>query len=180
MFTLQDPGGRHLVVHPQDAATVARIEVDAEAENQRLEYVALTRAQVRLYLPRYGDKACSDQSMYWPIQRSLGSVDRVRGFRVLPIAVGAEQAEPAPADALAGFVAMPAPALGEPAAIDGARGGLAMLSYTRLAHDLHAEAPARASASDAPLPIDAQEFDVDDSAGEVGPNDSRPVRPRAC
>jgi exodeoxyribonuclease V beta subunit len=164
VHTLRDPSGRSLVVDPRDTATKDRISVAAEGENQRLAYVALTRAQVRLYLPRYGDKACSEHGMYWAIQRCLATADQAPGFRVVPVAVGAEEAEPAPPDALAGFVAPPAPALGELPVIDGVRGGLAMLSYTRLAHDVTANARTGAAprgGSGAPLAIDAAEFDVD-------------------
>ena len=172
VFTLRDPLGRRLVVNPQDEPTTTRIDSDLDAENQRLAYVALTRAQVRLYLPRYGDAVCGDRTMYWSIQRCIGNIDRTPGFAVIPVTVGGAEAAAAPADALAGFAAAAAPALGEPPVIDGPRGGLAMLSYTRLAHDLHAEAPApsgRRAGTDAPLAIDAQEFDVDDTAGEVYP-----------
>ena len=184
VFTLRDPDGRRLVVNPQDEPTTTRIENDADAENQRLAYVALTRAMVRLYLPRYGDKVCSEKAMYASIQRCLAAVDRVPGFEVITVLTGADEAAPAPADALAGFVAAPAPALGDLPLVEGARAGLVMLSYTRLAHDLHAEVPRSirsgesqhtlASELDAPLAIDAQEFDIDDSAGEVGPLDLPP------
>ena len=62
-YTHLDPGPR--AVH-EGLGDVAYREIDEEAENQRLAYVALTRAQLRLYLPRYGDKAFDSTAAYAP------------------------------------------------------------------------------------------------------------------
>ncbi|MDB4952951.1 MAG: Exodeoxyribonuclease [Myxococcales bacterium] len=173
---------RVLVVDPQDPEIVRRLEAEGDAENQRLAYVALTRAQVRLYLPLYGDRTVKDRTMYQPIQRCLKPhLDPRRPlaassrplFNIIDVPVGAEELAPAPLDALAGFHAAAPPAVGELAPIDGVRGGLSTLSYTRLAHDLEAAA-ITPNAGEAPLEIDAAEFDSDDASGQVGPEDLPP------
>ena len=176
--TLQDPAGRVLVVGPLDEATQQLVGDEADGENQRLAYVALTRAQVRLYLPIYGDKVVPAPAMYHPVQRCLvphvashAAASRTL-FEAIQLTVGGPEPEPPPADALASFTAPPQPAPRELAPLALERGGIAMLSYTRLAHDLDAAAIA-ARPGDA-LAIDPAEFDVDDSVGQVGPNDLPP------
>ena len=111
------------------------------AEAQRLSYVAMTRAQVRLYLPRYGEKALDDHATYQPIQRALEAAlaRSPRHFEVIDVLAAPAPAEP-PADALAGVDVAAPPPLVELAALPAARAGLAMLSYTRLAHQLDAAA----------------------------------------
>jgi len=79
---------------------------------------------------------------------------------------------PAPSDALADFVAPAPPPPAELAPLPAHRGGLTMLSYTRLAHDANVAAIA-APPGDA-LALDPAEFDVDDTAGDVGDDDLRP------
>ena len=176
--TLRDPAGRAIVVGTPDAATKEALEAAAEAENQRLAYVALTRAQIRLYLPLYGEHVLNKVAAYGPIQRCLEPLSRrapVGGralFQVAPVEVGVPELPPAPPDALSGFVAPPAPPPSELAAIAAERAGLAILSYTRLAADATLAAIA-ARAGDL-LAIDPAEFDVDDAAGEVGPDDLPP------
>jgi len=172
--TLRDGAGRALVVGTPDEATQRRLDDEADAENQRLAYVALTRAQVRLYLPVYSD--LPDGAMYGPIQRCLvpwlkpsNGRDGSR-FERVEIAVGARAASAPPVGALAGFEAPPAPAVEPLAELAPLRRGLTMLSYTRLAHDLDV-APLLGELGDA---IDPAEFDVDDSAGNVGPDDLPP------
>jgi exodeoxyribonuclease V beta subunit len=113
---------------------------DDDAENQRLAYVALTRAQVRLYLPRYGEKICEDRSTYAQIQRclppALASAPQL--FETIDVAVPAASPPEPTAQALAGLdVALPAPVAVLPE-LSAARAGLAMLSYTRLARELDA------------------------------------------
>jgi exodeoxyribonuclease V beta subunit len=169
VHTLRDDHGRALFVGNKTDARFARVEAEQEAEHERLAYVALTRAQVRLYLPRYGgDKDVRERSLYEPIQRCLVPLVARRHplLDIRDIAVADAAALAAPADALAGFDP-PAPvALVELAPITGARGGLAMLSYTRLAHQL---GEARLASAEHPLAFDPAELDVDDSdATEVG------------
>jgi exodeoxyribonuclease V beta subunit len=176
VHTLRDATGRALIVGKVDAATQELLDAEADAEHQRLAYVGLTRAQVRLYLPLYGD--LTSAAMYQPIQRCLTPWvgPRPAGGRVLfetiPVAVGGPAAAPAPSDALASFTAPPPPPPAELAPLPAGRGGLTMLSYTRLAHDASAAAIA-VPPGDA-LAIDPAEFDVDDTAGEVGEADLRP------
>jgi exodeoxyribonuclease V beta subunit len=168
---VRDAVGRTLWVAAHDETIRQQIATEADAENQRLAYVALTRAQIRLYLPLYAEKAISNKSTYWPIQRCLDPmVKRAHPLvETVQIAVGDEEDAPAPADALATFDAPSPPSIVELPAIAAARAGVTMLSYTRLARD-HAraasEAPAPASLADRgdeqPVAIDAAEFDADD------------------
>jgi exodeoxyribonuclease V beta subunit len=174
---LRDATDRLLVVDPQDPETMKALEAAADAENQRLAYVALTRAQVRLYLPLYGDKIATERTMYQPVQRCVRPQALASGatalFHTISVPVGADEATPAPIDALAQFTAAPPPAPRDLAAIGAIRGGLSTLSYTRLSHDVDGAALAP-RAGEAPLAIDASEFDVDDTSGQVGPDDLPP------
>ena len=176
--TLRDPVGRQLVVGTPDAETKEKLDDAAEAENQRLAYVALTRAQIRLYLPLYGEHVLNRIAAYGPIQRCLEPFVRRPApggrtlFQIMPVEVGVPALPPAPPDALREFVPPPPPPPGELAALPAERGGLAILSYTRLASDATLAALA-AKAGDS-LAIDPAEFDVDDSAGEVGPDELPP------
>jgi len=176
--TLRDAVGRRIVVGTPDAKTKEELEAAAEAENQRLAYVALTRAQIRLYLPLYGEHVLNRVAAYGPIQRCLEPFTRRPApagrtlFQVMPVEVGVPELPPAPPDALLGFVPPPPPPPAELAALPHSRSGLAVLSYTRLASDA-AMAAMAARAGDA-LAIDPAEFDVDDSVGEVGPDDLPP------
>ncbi|HEX4422950.1 MAG TPA: UvrD-helicase domain-containing protein [Kofleriaceae bacterium] len=177
VHTLRDATGRALIVGKADAETQGLLDAEADAEHQRLAYVGLTRAQVRLYLPSYSGELTGG-AMYQPIQRCLAPWIGPRPpaaralFEVIAVPVGAPARPPAPADALAGFIAPPPPAIAPLAPLAPSRGGLAMLSYTRLAHDPNVAAIA-VHPGDA-LAIDPAEFDVDDTAGEVGPEDLPP------
>lgn len=184
VHALRDAAGRTLVVAAKDEDTKRRIDDETEAENQRLAYVALTRAQVRLYLPLYGDKALDDAATYHCIQRCLVPLVTHKHplVEIVPVAVGVDPDAPAPADALADLdvPAPPPPAVLAP--IAPARTGLAVLSYTRLARDLDAVAialpisPSAAAAAPGvatgaaagtshgptvPLAIDPAEFAID-------------------
>ncbi|MGN6104953.1 MAG: UvrD-helicase domain-containing protein [Kofleriaceae bacterium] len=170
--TLRDAVGRALVVGAPDPATKEALEAAAEMENQRLAYVALTRAQVRLYLPLYGESVLNRVAAYGPIQRCLAPlVGRPSAgpplFESIPIDVGGPEPEPPPLDALANFGAPPAPPRGELAPLPSERCGLAMLSYTRLATRFD-EAAIAARPGDT-LAIDPAEFDVDAAAAEAAP-----------
>ncbi|MBA3821388.1 MAG: PD-(D/E)XK nuclease family protein, partial [Deltaproteobacteria bacterium] len=180
--TLRDATGRLIIVGEHDDATTAQLEAATDAENQRLAYVALTRAQIRIYLPLYA--SLKKDATYQPIQRCLAPlVERAhRGTRVLfervDVPVDLPELADAPADALASFVAPPAPTTAPLVPLPAARGGLVMLSYTRLAHDL--ETPMIAARPGEALAIDPAEFDVDDASGTVdvaplvGPTDLPP------
>ena len=179
---LRDGAGRAIVVGRPDDTTQKLLDDEIEAENQRLAYVALTRAQVRLYLPLYGEHVLQKHAAYHPIQRCVGpfvgprSADARRLFEPRPVAVGAPELPAAPPDALAGFVAPPVPAVAELAPLPRARAGLEMLSYTRLASDADA-AIVSAPPGDplhVPLEIHPSEFAGDDAVGEVGPSELPP------
>ncbi|MCW5807454.1 MAG: UvrD-helicase domain-containing protein, partial [Deltaproteobacteria bacterium] len=185
--TLREATGRVLVVGNHDPVTREALDGEAEAENQRLAYVALTRAQVRLYLPLYGELPKS--AAYLPIQRCLQPLVaralKPRGvqssprlvtppkamfgepselFEVVQVPVGKGELAAAPADALAGFVAPAPPDVADLAPLPDARSGLAMLSYTRLARDLDAVALA-VRPGDA-IALDPAEFDIDAPAAD--------------
>ena len=176
VHTLRDGAGRALVVGPQDDATAKQLVAEADAENQRLAYVALTRAKVALYLPRYPDEVVDSKSMYWAIQRCLAplAARKDAAFDLREVVMGTPPAPPAPADALAGFEAPPPPVAAELAALDPRRAGLAMLSYTRLGKELDAAA---IEPAELPVAIDPAEFDGEpESATEivVGPDELPP------
>jgi exodeoxyribonuclease V beta subunit len=169
VHTLRDAAGRTLIVGAHDDEVKQRIDDETEAENQRLAYVALTRAQVWLYLPLYGDKAIDSKSTYHCIQRCLAPLVRHRHalLEIVPVAVGEEPDAPAPAGALAHFDVPTPPPLVPLAPIDPARAGLAMLSYTRLARELDAVAVIAAAGAEPrgrqelALAIDPAEFAID-------------------
>jgi exodeoxyribonuclease V beta subunit len=178
VHTLRDATGRALVVGKADPITQQLLDAEADAENQRLAYVGLTRAQIRLYLPVYGEGVLNKMAMYQPIQRCVVPWVAPRAaparvlFETIAVAVGGPPVPAAPADALADFVAPAPPPPAELAPLAAERGGLAMLSYTRLAHDANTAAVA-VSPGDA-LAIDPAEFDVDDTLGAVGASDLPP------
>ena len=175
---LRDGVGRAIVVGTPDDHTQRLLDDESDAENQRLAYVALTRAQVRLYLPLYGDGALQAKAAYHPIQRCVAPLvagaktktDRVL-FEHVAVAVGGAERPPAPADALADFVAAPAPIAVPAAGLPPIQRGLTMVSYTRLAHDVDTAAvavtadDALAVLGDRSSAIDPAEFDVDDARG---------------
>jgi exodeoxyribonuclease V beta subunit len=178
VHTLRDATGRALIVGKADPLIQQLLDAETDAEHQRLAYVGLTRAQVRMYLPVYGDNVLGKAAMYQPIQRCLvpwlGPCPATARqlFETVTVPVGGPTAPPPPGDALAGFRAPPPPPPAELAPLAAIRGGLTMLSYTRLAHDANVSA-IPVHPGDA-LAIDPAEFDVDDSAGEVGPTDLPP------
>ena len=179
VHALRDAAGRQLIVGTPSEAVEKLLADEADGENQRLAYVALTRAQIRLYLPVYGDGTLKSDAAYGPIQRCLapwlgprsGSLGGRVSFEKVDVAVGAAPDAPAPPDVLAGFVAPPAPLVREQAPLAPDRAGLVMLSYTRLAHDVDAKLAARPGDI---LALDPAELHVDDGAGEVGPSDLPP------
>ncbi len=169
VHALRDGAGRALVVGPQDEATERQLAAEVDAEHQRLAYVALTRAKLRLYLPRYPDDAIDRKSMYWQIQRCLAPLVSRHAdlFEPIAVAMGAPAATPAPADALLGLEPPPPPPARELAAIGGARAGLAMLSYTRLGREL---ASAAIEPGELPVAIEPAEFDIEVApASAAGP-----------
>jgi exodeoxyribonuclease V beta subunit len=158
--TLRDAAGRALVVGPQDEPITKLLQAEADAENQRLAYVALTRAKIRMYLPRYLDNVVDAKSTYQPIQRCLVPIVQRKEplFELIDVEVGQPPVPAAPIDALAGFEAPPPPTAMPLARIDGARAGLAMLSYTRLGKTLDAAA---IEPGELPVAIDPAEFDAE-------------------
>ena len=178
VHTLRDGAGRALVVGPQDEAIAKLLVAEADAENQRLAYVALTRAKVRMYLPRYPDEVVDSKSMYWSIQRCLAplAMRKDRAVRAPRRRDGCAGRAARAADALAGFEAPPPP-VARRARRDrsGARAGLAMLSYTRLGRELDAAA---IEPGELPVAIDPAEFDSSrrarPSSRRVGPDELPP------
>lgn len=134
VHTVHDANGLSLVVGPHPETIEKLVQAEASAENQRLAYVALTRAKVRLYLPHYTDGTVDSKSVYHPIERCLGPLVS-RGcehFEVVDVELGKEKTLAAPADALAGFEAPIAPRPVELVEISGSKAGLATVSYTSL------------------------------------------------
>ncbi|CAN5895803.1 exodeoxyribonuclease V subunit beta [soil metagenome] len=176
--TVRDATGRALVVGTPDAATKVLLEANADAENQRLAYVALTRAQLRLYLPLYTHDTVTKGAAYKPVQRCLHASTQTRtkharvmyDMQIIPL--GADALPEPPADALATFVAAPPPPHVELPPLAPERTGFTMLSYTRLANDL--DAAEIAGRPGDILAFDPAEFDVDDTVGEVGPGELPP------
>ena len=179
VHTLRDPAGRALIVGAPDPVTKAQLENEQLAEDQRLAYVALTRAQVRLYLPLY--PKLTKGASYAPVQTCVhaslaaqNSYDALPRplFEDTPVWVDTVEEDAPPIDALASFDAPPPPVTRELAPLAAGRSGLTMLSYTRLAN-LPDTAAIAARAGDL-LAIDPAEFDIDDTVGEVGPDELPP------
>ncbi|HUS30179.1 MAG TPA: UvrD-helicase domain-containing protein [Kofleriaceae bacterium] len=174
---LRDGAGRTLHVDTNDDAIKQQLEMEADAENQRLAYVALTRAQIRLYVPLYGGKPPDKTAMYVPVQRCATHLLKINHplVETVHVGVGVAPDPQAPADALATFDVPAPPTITPLAPLAPARLGLAMLSYTRLAHDLEAAA---LEPGELPHAIDPAEFDVDDRNAEarasLGPDDLPP------
>ena len=174
VHTLRDGAGRALVVGPQAEDIQKLLVAEADAENQRLAYVALTRAKIRMYLPRYPDDAVDAKSMYWPIQRCLAPLVQREdpAFELRDVAMGGPAPAPAPADALAGFEPPPPPVTAPLVALAPSRVGLAMLSYTRLGKELDAAA---IEPGELPAAIDPAEFDGEPATtASVGPDELPP------
>ncbi|MGE3458673.1 MAG: UvrD-helicase domain-containing protein, partial [Kofleriaceae bacterium] len=171
--TLPAADGRTLVLGDPDDVTSQALEDEAVAENQRLAYVAVTRAQVRLYLPSY--LALKGSPAYAPIQRCLTAVladpQATALFQSVAIATDARSLPAPPPDALAALAAPLPPPPREIAPLDATRSGLAMVSYTRLAKTL--EAATLTGRSDARA-IDPAEFDLDDAGGVVAADELPP------
>jgi len=157
-----------LVLGTPDDDTQRLLDDELVAENQRLAYVALTRARVQLYLPLYATEgALQKNAAFHPIQRCIAPFANPRTtakhlFTTVSIEVGLPERPPAPPDALAAFVAPPAPEVAALAELPVAQRGLTMVSYTRLAHDIDIAAVPAAPAADG-VEIDPAEFDVDDA-----------------
>jgi ATP-dependent exoDNAse (exonuclease V) beta subunit len=181
VHTVRDADGRHFVIkRDRDDPIATRIDDATLAENQRLAYVALTRAQIRLYLPCYPEGTIRDEAMYQPIQRCLAPLvaSGDAAFERVAVAIDAPPPLAAPIDALADLVVTPAPQLADLAALAPERAGLVVTSYTRLAHsDLDSrDAPVRVEVADA---IDRGELDGEreayaDAAGDLGLDDLPP------
>ncbi|MEZ4365938.1 MAG: UvrD-helicase domain-containing protein [Kofleriaceae bacterium] len=154
------PGGPPLITVPADdgdgrvtwadgreAAKEARKREEA-LESERLAYVALTRAKVRMYLPWYDDGVVGSTAAYQPIQQAI---TRWADAGVLPphtarieLAIGADDDAPPPPDGvLAGFTAPPPVTARAPRLELARRAGGALVSYSRLAHGGDAGASVR-------------------------------------
>jgi len=172
---MRDESARLLVVGQHEEHIKQRIARESEEEDQRLAYVALTRAQIRLYLPLYPDGAVKANAMYHPIQRCLGPrLAKPSGlFELFDVEIGADELPPAPDDALAGFAAPAPPPTVITPRLAAERAGLTTLSYTRLARDA-----AGAAIMPTPTAFEAAEERVDDARGTevivVGPDELPP------
>lgn len=153
VHTVRDAHGLSLVVGPQAEPIAKLVQEEATAENQRLAYVALTRAKVRLYLPCYTDGVVDAKSMYHSIERCLlplvsrGCAD----VEVVEIDVERVKTAEIPLDALAGLEPPAAPQVHDLTEISGTKAGMTTVSYSRLRHVLHGPAEL-AAPTDAPVP----------------------------
>jgi exodeoxyribonuclease V beta subunit len=124
---------RVLAIGPQETADAEAITDEVRRENQRLCYVAMTRAQLRLYLPLYV-KAEPDSAIA-PIQRYLRplhthkSVAFLVDVRDVPVPGGGGFFA---GEALADFSPPRPPAPRPPVTVPPRQRGIAIVSYTRL------------------------------------------------
>lgn len=141
-----DERQRRLHVGGLDGAAKERVSAETAEENERLCYVALTRAKVRLYLP---SAKAAKGAPYAPIQRALEAVgaDRAdpaiaRGFGWEPV-LASQPVAPLRlvGGGLGGFVIEPPPADTAPAVVAPAQRGFAVTSYTRM-KQVEARSPA--------------------------------------
>lgn len=151
VHTVHDAHGPSLVVGPHPEPVAKLVQAEASAENQRLAYVALTRAKVRLYLPCYTDGVVDAKSMYHSIERCLLPLVSRGGEDVEVVEVDVEHVKTAetPLDALAGFEPPVAPHVSDVEEISGTKAGMATVSYSRLRHLLHGPAELAALSTDA-------------------------------
>jgi exodeoxyribonuclease V beta subunit len=168
VHAVRDAADRALVVDPHDASLKTRLQDALDAENQRLAYVALTRAQVRLYLPLYGDLV-DNKSAYYPIERCLKPLVEQRDlrFEIADLTVGQADAPPPP-DALVDLDVPAPPVAPELAPLAPGRAGLAVVSYTRLAHGLET------SNGSGELVIDPGEFAVEEPSDDIAAGELPP------
>ncbi len=129
-----------------------RIEADRDEENQRLMYVAVTRAKGRLYLPLRSKliSYASIKALHGCVERAVlahtTDPDAARLFSLEPVPVGSVRTPPPveAAEDLRGWTPPPLPAPPPAAPYDQLRarqGGIVVTSYSRLR-------PAAARASD--------------------------------
>jgi exodeoxyribonuclease V beta subunit len=135
VHTVREGEQRAIAVDPPDLAIVERARDERDAELQRLAYVALTRGQLRTYLPVYADGGLKPSALYATIQRGVIAA-RARQTALfatveVPI-VERERARATPA-LLATLDVPPPPPRHEVPALPAARARLEMWSYTRLA-----------------------------------------------
>jgi exodeoxyribonuclease V beta subunit len=149
-----DGGGRWMHVGRAFGDALERIERDNIEENQRLMYVAITRAKRRLYLVRFHDlKGYNDRAPVAPLQeRLVGALaaratdpESARLFASSRVTAGSLAPPPPVEEAadLAGWTPPEPPAeVADPAweAIRRERGAMVVTSYSKLKH-----AAARAS-----------------------------------
>ena len=147
----REDGRRIVHVGPADGPVAAAIAEEAAAEDQRLLYVALTRAVARLYVPLYpeskGTYAQLNDRLARIVERA-GDPAIAAEFEIEDVAIGIDPDDELAAgdpDPLAGWqppAELLEPPRRDPAVVDPARRGFAMTSYSRLKR---AEAGARAA-----------------------------------
>jgi exodeoxyribonuclease V beta subunit len=153
---LYHEGGRRIAhVGDRDGDAKKAIDRETEEENQRLCYVALTRAKVRLYL-WHGPNGRNAGGAYAPVHDALSRLLELGtpGITAEDVPVGAPARPAAGADdvaAIGGLLDGAWPRV-EPAAPLGAHAGFRVTSYTQLAGEATDEVDVRADgeAADAP------------------------------
>ena len=167
VHTVHGPNGREVVVAARKSPLAARLDRIEREEEQRLTYVMLTRAQVRLYLPLYGDAVKGGMQQLVRTQVSAFATaardGKLPGFAFERVAE-ALPARATDASTLADFDPPQPPPVRALPQLPTAQLALAMLSYTRLAHGADGGAVTARS-------IERDEFDRDAATGEVGANE---------
>lgn len=163
---------RFLAVGPQEAADAAAIEAEVRHENERLCYVAMTRAQLRLYLPLLPDKKYKADSAIAPVQQHLHTLLRpahaARCAELVTVVPVSAAAGPPPfhAAALLGFSPPRPPAATALPPLSPWQRGVALVSYSRLAAE--GALGVEANAPELPLDEDVEEVAEPEALPEHG------------
>lgn len=149
---------RFLAYGPQEADDARAIEAEAREENKRLCYVAMTRAQLRLYLPLLPEDkvrtGCAVETLQHHLRSLLRPVHAARTTALVTVldVPASGTSPPFVAEVLESFAPSPPPPERSPLELSPWQRGLALLSYSRLA----AEGSIGVVANTPELPIDEE------------------------
>ena len=174
------PGDRVHLYHDDDGARIAhvgdkglaesRIDREVAEENERLCYVALTRAKARLYLWHGLGMRSTTSGAYAPVYNALARLIETgaSGFTVEDVAVGAPARPAAGADDVAALAEMLEREWPETPAPEklGARAGFAVTSFSQLAHEAsNDDFRGDLEATDAPIAVAPTELPAGATTG---------------
>ena len=135
---------RHLHIGPATGIIDEAIKKEEEEENERLLYVAITRAKSRLYLPFFHRKNAFSRCPYGKIQKQLellneeGALGEQKYFQLKEISLGpAEEPKASPENAFYGWapgelLKMPESRAQEAAGLKNRAAGVILTSYSRI------------------------------------------------